>query len=83
MTQAQLVRALRKLADILETAEGLVIFTSDIKISHTEYLSDSWGIESRIVRIPAPPITLTVDIQASLQSYELHESDALNPSANH
>ena len=75
MTPSQLIRALRKLADILETAEGLVILTSNIKILHKEDLTSGWGIESRMVQKPDRPITLTVDIDAFLKSYTITELD--------
>lgn len=82
MTQEQLVRALRKLADILETATGLVIYRYEIKLAHPEPY-EVVTEDARRQRCISTPIHLDVDIQASLQSYELHESDTLHPSADH
>ncbi len=82
MTQEQLVRALRKLADILETAEELVIYRYDIKLAPREPY-EVVTEDDRIQRCLTDPIYLDVNIYASLSSYELHESDTLLPTSNH
>ena len=71
MSRDNLVRNLREIADVLETAGDLVISRENISLEQevrTEFLGDDRYFQPRAI-----PTSLTIDIEAAWTDYTIKE----------